>query len=276
MKKIIIAFAALAAAFSLVSCNKEQIEIEPASLKLNITVNNLDDAIDTKAIKTSWADGDKLNIWFDQTNYTNPDLVLTYSGGSWTASALSKTPNASGNLIVLYEGNNDWSMYRHNNAYFYPTTTENISGAGAAYAQPIAYTNRNSIPYSYESYTLTANLNSWKSLTQVQVVVTGLTSAPSNYALKVTDLSSGSLYISNTSVSTSNVTKGGYTLGVHNADGVAFCFVQNTQEADHYGFTFTLKDISTGTEKTCTVADKQIVTSSSKVAGVKIDVSKFE
>ena len=80
MKRIIIAFAAIAAAFSLVSCNKEQIEAPSTELKLNIKVANLDGSADTKAVKTGWVAGDKLNIWFDETNYTNPDLVIKYDG----------------------------------------------------------------------------------------------------------------------------------------------------------------------------------------------------
>ena len=62
MKKIIIAFAALAAAFSLVSCNKEQIETPQETIKFNISVSSPAGA-DTKAVKTSWNEGDKIFIW---------------------------------------------------------------------------------------------------------------------------------------------------------------------------------------------------------------------
>lgn len=132
MKRIIIAFAAIAAAFSLVSCNKEQIEAPSTELKLNIKVANLDGSADTKAVKTAWVAGDKLNIWFDETNYTNPDLVIKYDGSEWkkdaTASVSGKEPAAGfcefGGVVdqgfivgywssTPYESNNAFDLYNY-------------------------------------------------------------------------------------------------------------------------------------------------------------------
>lgn len=282
MKKIfaLISVAMLALGFTACSNDIDETVVEKAKqpIKLNITVSNMNEEAGSRAIKTGWENGDKLNIWFDQTSYANPDLVIKYNGSAWVtdteATVSGNTPNASGNMIVLYEGNNDWSAYRHNNAYFYPTTS---ALSPAAYAQPIAYTNNNAISYTYESNILTANLNSWKSLTQVQVVVSGLDPAQaSNYALKETDLKNGVAYLSSTNIGITNTTQGGYTVGVPNADGVAFCFTQNVKEANHFGANFTLKEISSGTEKTYSPTTGQIITSSSKVAGIKIAASKFE
>ena len=277
MKKIIIAFAAVVAALSLASCNKAQIETPSEGLKLNITVGDLNGAGDTKAIKQGWESGDKLNIWFDQTNNTNPDLILTYDGTNWNAGTLGKTPNTSGNLIVLYEGYNDWSKYSHGGSYLYPT--EYVSIPTNVYAQPIAYTGRrvNSFPYTYESNTLTANLSDWKALTKIQIVVKGIPAAnASNYALKEPKMTNGVAYLGSASIDYSNSMAGGYALGVSNAEGVAFYFFAHSNGTDVANWTFTLKDIAADTEKTYSVSGKiDTSLSSSMVVGVKMDVSSF-
>lgn len=277
MKKLIIALAAIAAAFSFVSCNKVQIETPSTDLKLNITVSEMDDAA-TKAVKTGWVNGDKLNIWFDETNYSNPDLVIKYDGSEWnkdaTATVSGKAPAASGNLIVLYEGYNDWSQYIHTSENMLPTIVSNIRGGSFPRAQPIAYANNSAISYTYESNTLTANLNSWKSLTKIQVVVTGLDSAnASKYALKEQNLYIGTVKFNSTSLTYTAQSQGVYTLGVPNKDGVAFYFSSLLYNSSR---TFTLIDISTLTETTYAVSGKTIETGPSKVAAIKLDGSKFE
>ena len=277
MKKIAIAFAALIAAFGFSSCNKEQIETPSTDIKLNIKVANLDDeSADTKAIKTDWANGDKINIWFDQTSYANPDLVLTFDGANWNAGTLNKTPNANGNLIVLYEGYNDWSKYTHTSDYLYPTTYDD---SPFIYAQPIAYKNNGSISYTYDAgaNTLTANLNSWSPLTKIQVVVTNLDPAnASNYALKETNMMRGVAYLGGSLIAYSNSSVGGYTLGVSNGDGVAFYFFGHNNGSDVANWTFTLKDYAAGTEKTYSVSDKALPTSSTRIKGVKLSAENFE
>lgn len=278
MKKIFALMSAAVLALGFTACSSDAEEtIEGGvskQLKLNITVSNLDEEAGTRAIKTGWVSGDKLNIWFDATNTANPDLILTYNGSEWTAGDLNKEPNASGNLIVLYEGYNDWSKYTHNNAYMF--TTEQATISGLVFAQPIAYTGRrvNSFPYTYESNTLTANLTDWKCLTKIQVVVTGLDAGnASNYALKETHMKRGVVYFGSQSLDYSNASENTYTLGVSNADGVAFYFFTHTNTGSDW--TFTLKDISADTEKTYSVSGKTLDVSS-KIQGIKIAASKFE
>lgn len=274
MKKTILFIAAAFAAFCFTSCEKEQMENPSEGIRFNITVGSLDGA-DTKAVKTSWTEGDRLNIWFDETNYAAPDLVLTYDGTKWAAGELGKTPNASGRLIVLYEGYNDWSKYSHTSAYMNPRT-DAFAGAvnGYAYAQHMAFTNDSAIAYTYESNTLTANLNSWKSLTQIQVVISGLDSSKaSSYALKEQNMSRGVVYFSSASITTSMTTMKGCTLGIPNEDGVAFYFT-----GSHYNpssRTFTLLDLATMQEATYSVTGKTLDISTSKMACVKIAASKF-
>lgn len=279
MKKIFAILAAAVAAFSLVSCNKEQIEVPSNDLRLNIKVADLDGSADTKAVKAGWTSGDKLNIWFDETNYANPDLVIKYDGSEWkkdaSATVSGKAPAASGQLIILYEGNNDWNKYTHTSQYLYPRT-EAFAGAvnGYTYAQHMAYSNYDAIAYTYESNTLSANLNSWKCLTKIQVVISGLDSSKaSRYALKEQNMSRGIVYFSAASITTSMTTMKGCTLGVPNEDGVAFYFTGS--HYDPSSRTFTLLDLDTMQEATYAVTGKSLNTSTSKIACVKIAASKF-
>ena len=97
MKRLsIIAMSAIAALLS-ASCNKSiEAPVVPApqgSIILDLDI--LGFTGDTKALKNGWADGDKLNLWFDDWNYNEkvnnptPDLVITYDGTKWTAGALA-------------------------------------------------------------------------------------------------------------------------------------------------------------------------------------------
>ena len=104
MKKIIYLFAA-AATLLAASCNKiettEQ-EITPDAIQLNIKVANLTDTPDTKAAKTGWVSGDKINIWFDDWNNTKPvenhipDMVITYDGSDLCFHAVSQAAFRAG------------------------------------------------------------------------------------------------------------------------------------------------------------------------------------
>ena len=88
MKRLsIIAVTAIAALLS-ASCNKSiETPMVPApqgSIILDLDIAGF--AGDTKTVKKGWATGDKLNLWFDDWNYTEkannptPDLVITYDG----------------------------------------------------------------------------------------------------------------------------------------------------------------------------------------------------
>lgn len=99
MKRLsIIAVAAIAALLS-ASCNKSietpVVPVPQGSIILDLNISGFDGAGDTKAVKADWAAGDKLNLWFDDWNYTEkannptPDLVITYDGSKWTAGELA-------------------------------------------------------------------------------------------------------------------------------------------------------------------------------------------
>lgn len=280
MKKIfaLISVAMLALGFTACYNDTEAFEGGKAKqVKLNITVGNLNDEASSRAIKTGWENGDKLNIWFDEVTITStvPDLTLTYDGSEWTAGTLNKTPNASGSLYVLYEGYNDLSQYTAISNGLRPTYQ--MVNDKLTFAQPIAYTNLSAISYTYESNTLTANLNSWMSLTKYQVVVTGLDPAQaSNYALKETELTNGYVAFFSSRFQATNTGEGNYVLGVNNTDGVAFYFFGQRSGGAAKDWTFTLKDIAAGTEKTYTKESTSLNSGMSSVKGIKIAASKFQ
>ena len=135
MKKIIYIFAS-AAIILAASCNKIETSeqaIAPNEIKLNINVANITGDADTKAAKTGWTSGDKINIWFDDWNNTEsvenhtPDMVITYDGSAWKVSSQvsgrSSRLKANGKLSALFEGFNDLSKYTYeyyNGEWFKP------------------------------------------------------------------------------------------------------------------------------------------------------------
>jgi hypothetical protein len=85
MKKTLLFLGCIA--LSVASCNKietmeEPVQDSPRHLKVNITVNN---GVETRAVKTGWATGDKIYVAFDVCFPAElPSfLVLTYNGFSW-------------------------------------------------------------------------------------------------------------------------------------------------------------------------------------------------
>ena len=136
MKKIYILLAS-AAALLAASCNKIEAPIQDGSssdIKLNLTVSGFGGS-DTKAAKTGWVSGDKINIWFDDWNYSEkvdnpvPDMIISYDGSAWAISSQveglsSRLKNPGGNLTAVYEGFNDLSKYTYqwynNGEWFHP------------------------------------------------------------------------------------------------------------------------------------------------------------
>lgn len=126
MKRISIIIASALAAMLSASCSKS-IETPAApspgeGIILDLNIAGFDGAGDTKALKAGWVAGDKLNLWFDDWNYTEqadrpiPDLVITYDGSKWTAGALAagRSLRPSGEFLAVYEGSNNLSGYSHN------------------------------------------------------------------------------------------------------------------------------------------------------------------
>ena len=219
MKKTSIIFAAAAAAFALAACDKALVENAPETvqpsgdIKVNITVADFNGSSDTKAVmKTGWANGDKISIWYDSNTGDTPDLVIDYNGSTWEKSSGTTTPSASGTLKAVYSNN--------------------------------LIVASNGISYTYDGSKLTANINSWNHLAEIQVVVSGLASADAaNYTLacdKFTPLSGNGYTVGSDAITASKGTKGAVATGIANSDGVAFVFATSDYSASEQNFLFTL------------------------------------
>ncbi|MBQ0029440.1 MAG: hypothetical protein MJZ24_07020 [Paludibacteraceae bacterium] len=274
MKKYLLMLATAVVALGFASCSNEEEDETPApksEIKLNISVCNLDGGNDdnggvsTKAAKSGWVNGDKINIWYDENFGEKPDLVIKYNGTNWTIDTEVETsenvPSASGTIKFLYEGYNDLSKY----------IVTSPSSSSTKWGETFNLTfgsERYSAEYTYEDGTISFSINKWIPLSEFQVVVTGI--AADEYELKCDALLKAAGFIVNSKgVSTSNSAYNYYTNGVANADGAAFYFRAN--KSDNY--TFTLKNKTTGVEYTYTATGKSH--SQYTFTAVKIDKSKF-
>lgn len=208
---------AAAAALSAVSCNKAEVASAPEAekqaqtLNLDLNIPSLGSDADTKAMKTGWVAGDKLNIWFDDwnpgTTTPDPDLIITYNGSTWTAGELKMSAKSDGTarslkatdgkMTVVYEGYNDLSQYstqwnNNNNSEWYTpagSTEAPVSYKSVLATKLVAYSEGVSYTYAEGDNILTASISSFKFWTRFKVLVKGVTaemkSAPANYFLKV-------------------------------------------------------------------------------------------
>lgn len=298
MKKTFIIIAAVCAA--LVSCSKDNglengndpaQEIKASDIKLNISVADLGG--DTKAAKTGWVAGDKINLWIDDMDVMSligdgkgrAELTLTYDGTNWAgsfdeyyathASGLLHTIKPTGKLNCLYEGSNDISKYSVVISGYDYTFTLPVK-VSAPITPLVCYANAG---YTYNSVTniLSAEIevSDWTALTMIQVVVAGLDSSKAEdytlscdnmYNMPGIDIYSDSGYVYAVDPGDTDYP----TCGVSNSDGVAFCFY-DVWDSDG-PFKFTLKD---GTNTWTYTASKTLTTDASAVKFISIDKSNF-
>ena len=182
MKKL--AFIALAA-FALFSCNKEEViivenEAQPQQLKyvFNVADKPSFDA-DTKAVKTSWEEGDLIYIVFDDATPSewNRFLILKYNAsGTWEPlqePAEGYKPKETGGTLdaIYYERPKDEVILTHN--------TENtvVIDASASAGQYLCL-NVNNVKYTIQDGVLKASISldfdENEQMTYVQFRVTGL------------------------------------------------------------------------------------------------------
>ena len=305
MKRISIIIAAAFAAMLSASCSKS-IETPAApspgeSIILDLSIAGFDGAGDTKAVKTGWVDGDKLNLWFDDWNYTEqannptPDLVITYDGSKWTAGALTagRSLRPRGKFTVLYEGFNDLTKY-----------DSKFESGGQAYCPPsdlfgglrvrqcnIVY-HKTSLDYTYADNKLTATISDWETYSGVKVLVKGLNSAEAaNYMLNAKNITADEFLfeISGFSIDPrSNFPEvfslagsySGYVLGVSDADGVAFYYKYADFTNADIEFRLFKKNAASGNfdeaAKAPKFTGKTLVTDGKSIKGIVIDKSKFE
>lgn len=309
MKKISL-FLTAALLIVAASCINQELNSDEAQpLKLNLTVAG-PSGPDTKAAKTAWTEGDKLNCWFDDNNvnHPDPDLVITYTSEGWKAGSLREgvTLKEKGGFSVVYESTNNLSSYNTDGSgtkYYYPpkatyrVTIDEYTSV-SAYCRPLIIT-ANNITYTFASNTLTASISSWEVSSSFKVLVKNVPSGleASNYILKTFNTSKNwpaearsgfSLKINNSSVPEANghsmANQFGLTGGVQESDGIAFYYdyfwnhAQN-ESASVVNVTFTLYEGNTSEGNTSTKSysvNKSFEnTVYTKCFGVSIDYSDF-
>lgn len=302
MKKIIYLLAAAATLFA-ASCNKmETSEQELASdtIKLNINVADITGNADTKAAKTGWISGDKINIWFDDWNNTEqaenhtPDMVITYDGSAWKVSSqvseLSLRLKANGKLTALFEGFNDLSKYTYeyyNGEWFKPAHTWLGIAADDVFNSPMVV-HADGLSYSYSDGTITANLDNWSFYTMFKVLLKNdnskLIHSADNYFLQVKNITTdayadvkGAIVVTSGSdkptIGNGSSNYMGFAGGVQEADGIAFYYVDlSASSAD---IQFTLYNSQDATVTTYTATGKTVACDATKCTGVAINYSKF-
>ena len=300
-------FYLLAAAATLLaaSCNKiettEQ-EITPDAIQLNIKVANLTGTPDTKAAKTRWVSGDKINIWFDNWNFDEkadnhiPDMVITYDGSVWKVSSqvsgLSARLKANGQLTALFEGYNNLSKYTYqyygDGEWFYPAQVKPaIANYSSVYNSPmVAYAV--GLSYSYSVGTITADLDNWNFNTMFKVLLKNdnsqLIHSAEKYYLQVKNITTGDYagtkgafvvmpHSNYPTISDGSSNYFGFAAGVQEADGIAFYYTGLS--ASSANIQFTLYNGQDETVTTYTATGKTVACVATKCIGVAINYSKF-
>ena len=310
MKRLsIIAVTAISALLS-ASCNKSiEAPVVPApqgSIILDLDIAGFDGAGDTKAAKKGWAKGDKLNLWFDDWNYTaradnpTPDLVITYDGTNWTAGALAsgRSLKPSGKFSVLYEGFNKLSEYKTHFSRGSQWFTPHSEGYGGdnVYFKPLVF-ECEAIDYNYNNADnkLSATISSWQTPTALKVLVKGLNPEEAkNYILQTANVTTpgtekypscfGAITVraSNSCPTFGNGSsnKKGYMGGVPDADGVAFYYNSCDFANADVEFRLFKKNASGDFVRTANApkftGKTLVVDDNKKTIGVAIDRSKFE
>ena len=306
MKRLsIIAVTAIAALLS-ASCNKSiETPMVPApqgSIILDLDIAGF--AGDTKAVKNGWANGDKLNLWFDDWNYTEkannptPDLVITYDGTNWTAGeiAAGRSLKSSGKFSVVYEGFNNLTKYDskfESGGQLYCAPSDLFGGLRVRQNNIVYYKYR--LDYTYADNKLTATISDWETYSGVKILVKGLNHAEAaNYGLCAKNTTAGEyldemggLSIDPQYVSSEYFPKvfslsgnyRGYVLGVPDVDGVAFYYWYADFTNADIEFRLFKKNASGDFEQTAKApkfTGKTLVTDDKKIFGIVIDKSKFE
>ncbi len=275
------------------------------SIILDLDIAGFEGAGDTKAMKKGWVKGDKLNLWFDDWNYTaqennpTPDLVITYDGSTWNARALAtgRSLKPSGKFTVLYEGFNDLTKYESkfsNGGQAYKAPSDLISGTRVRQNNIIYF--KNSLDYTYADNKLTATISDWVTYSGVKILVKGLNPAEAaNYGLCAKNTTAGKWldeiggfsidpkYVSSVycpKVFPLSGNNNGYVLGVPDADGVAFYYRKADFTNANIEFRLFKKNAASGkfeeAAKAANFAGKTLVTDGRKIFGIVIDKSNFE
>ena len=185
--------------------------------------------------------GTRFSIYYDAS--TTEAFCLTFDGTKWTGPAGITAPgSASGTVKCLYDGD--------------------VKVAS-------------SVTYTYSGSTLSFNINSWTFLTEIQVVVSGITyDNTKTYTLACDHLKPCTGYTVNSDgIAAQKGSAGTAVTGIANTDGVAFVFATSDiyGSAADYKFTFN----NAGSTLTYTASSKNLTSNASSIKGFKIASSKF-
>ena len=274
------------------------------SIILDLDIAGFEGTGDTKAVKNGWAVGDKLNLWFDDWNYTEqenkptPDLVITYDGSKWTAGELAagRSLKSSGKFSVMYEGFNDLSKYKtsfYSGSQWFEPHEEKCDHEYVSFKPLVFHCER--IDYTYADNKLSATISSWQTPTALKVLVKGLNPEEAkNYILQTANVTTpgtekypscfGAITVraSNSCPTFGNGSsnKKGYMGGVPDADGVAFYYNSCDFANADVEFRLFKKNASGDFVRTANApkftGKTLVVDDDKKTIGVAIDRSKFE
>ena len=272
------------------------------SIILDLDIAGFEGTGDTKTVKKGWATGDKLNLWFDDWNYTEkannptPDLVITYDGSKWTAGKLAagRSLKESGKFSVLYEGGNglsaSYSYWSNGQCFEYPAQWVAEIGERVNYYHMIC--REENVGYTYSGNKLTAAIADWYTPSAFKVLVKGLDpAAAGNYALQTVDVTNsgaekypdtfgGFCVVPGSEFPEFSNLSGNYkggVVGVPDADGVAFYYSSCDFNNADIEFRLFKKNASGKFEKTANAkfTGKTLKTDGKSIKGIVIDNSKF-
>ena len=303
-KRILLAVLALVAAFT--SCSKSEMpnNEQTDAIKLNITVAGL--STETKAVKSNWVNGDKLNLYFNgwnkdatEENYqSQPDMILIYDGSKWeiqsqVSSLSTRLKNSGETFTVFWESTNNLMSFT--NEYFSHSVwyyTPKNNNQDTVYHTPMLVYSAG-IDYTFDGTTLTANVSSWdfrdsKFKVLVKTDLTTLKENANNFVLQVKvgessyAVGRGPINVDRSQYVNYINTGGCNTIGMQGAvaesDGLAF-YYNSCEATDSDVILFTLINTLTGETKQYSVTGKRITFPLEEPNGhfkaISIDYSKF-
>ena len=303
-KRILLAVLALVAAFT--SCSKSEMpnNEQTDAIKLNITVAGL--STETKAVKSNWVNGDKLNLYFNgwneyatEENYqSQPDMILIYDGSKWeiqsqVSSLSTRLKNSGETFTVFWEStNNLMSFTNEYDSYSVWYYTPKNNNQDTVYHTPMLVYSAG-IDYTFDGTTLTANVSSWdfrdsKFKVLVKTDLPTLKENANNFVLQVKvgessyAVGRGSINVDRSEYVNYINTGGCNTVGMQGAvvesDGLAF-YYNSCEATDSDVILFTLINTLTGETKQYSVTGKRITFPLEEPNGhfkaISIDYSKF-
>ena len=303
-KRILLAVLALVAAFT--SCSKSEMpnNEQTDAIKLNITVAGL--STETKAVKSNWVNGDKLNLYFNgwnedatEENYqSQPDMILIYDGSKWeiqsqVSSLSTRLKNSGETFTVFWESTNNLMSFT--NEYFSHSVwyyTPKNNNQDTVYHTPMLVYSAG-IDYTFDGTTLTANVSSWdfrdsKFKVLVKTDLTTLKENANNFVLQV-KVGESSYAVGRGPINVDRFqyvyyinTGGTNTIGMQGAvaesDGLAF-YYNSCEATDSDVILFTLINTLNGETKQYSVTGKIITFPPEEPTrhfkAISIDYSKF-